>query len=99
MLNYDPDGTPDVNLDALHEAERLGMRPIHVICDEPGAQVGDSGCVSFMAFVHFVPRVGEIIQLEDGTHCRVHKVHYKITNVNGFISMMPNVDALRISPE
>lgn len=99
MLNYDPDGIPDVDSDAIQRAQEYGMRPIHVTCDEPNAKVGDLGCVSFLAFVHFVPRTGETITLEDGTVCRVHNVHFKVTDIDGFKSLIPNIDALRVSQD
>jgi hypothetical protein len=96
MLNYDPDGTPQMDPTALAEAQSLGLHPIHVICDEPGAKVGDPAGVSFFAFVSFVPRIGERIKLQDGGICEVERVFYKVTPTGKFITMFPNVAAIRV---
>ncbi len=101
MLNYDPDGRPEIDPQSLKEATDLGLKMIHVICDEPGAKVGDASGVSFPAFVDFVPQVGDRIGLEDGSSCSVKRVYYKLARMPGkkWVSMLPNVFAVRISKD
>jgi len=95
MLNYDPDGVPDIDPDALLEAAEFGMRPIHVICEDEGAKDGDLNGVSFVVYVHFVPRPGESIQIEDGTHFRVKNIQYRVSNHNGYKGLVANVYAVK----
>jgi hypothetical protein len=78
----------------------LGLIPIGVHCDEPGAPEGEYEGVSFMAFVNFVPRIGERLVLQDGNTCEVTRVYHKVVSLpgSGMISLMPNVAAVRISP-
>ncbi|WP_169975555.1 hypothetical protein [Tautonia rosea] len=99
-INYDPDGVPDVSSEVWDQADRMGLKPIHVICDEPGARVGDPEGVSFIAFGEHLPRTGERIILEDGSRLEVRGVIHKATmGENGMISMVANVVAYRISPQ
>src|SRR5687768_7953014 len=98
MISYDPDEKPGIDPEANAEAEKLGMRLIHVICDERGAQVGDAGAVSFMAMSPYLPRPGERIILEDGTTCDVLRVIHKVTRGPLKAPMLvPNVIAVRAS--
>jgi hypothetical protein len=98
MKSYDPDGTPEMDEEAFEEADRLGMRPVFVICDEQKAKVGDISGVSFVCFAYFVPRMGERITLEDGTTCQVARVMYKLarTKSRKVIGLTPNVYAVRL---
>lgn len=98
MLNYDPDGAPSIDPVAVSEARKLGLTPVHIICDEPEAEVGDDGAVSFFGFVTFVPRKGELIELEDGKLCRVKDVIHKAVAAKEFdaVVLMPNIYAVRV---
>jgi hypothetical protein len=101
MISYDPDRIPEFDPEATEQAMEWGLHPIQVICDEPGAKVGDPAGVSFFAFARFVPRVGEKITLEDGAVCQVKNVHYKVAPHPGtkVRELMANVSAIRISPD
>jgi len=95
MISRDPDKTPDIDPEAVAEALKQGLHPIAVICDEPGAKVGDPVGVQFIAFVAFMPRIGEEIRLQDGKTCQVTRIVYKVTRLFGnSIFMMPNVRAI-----
>lgn len=100
MLSYDPDQSPKVDPRDAERALQLGLKPIQVMCLEDAiAKVGtDSASLTFMAFVQFVPRVGEELWLEDGKRCRVVHVIYKPLPFPGerFISMKPVVVAEQI---
>ena len=96
MLNYDPNEKPIVPPEILALAKREGLHPINVICEEPGAKVGDHTGVSFIGFVEFVPRIGDEIQLDDGGYCRVKRVVFKITGDSELRMLVPNVAAVRV---
>lgn len=100
MRSYDPDKIPDLDPAAFKEADDLRLQPIHIICDEPGAKVGDIGGVSFMAFAASLPRAGEHIVLEDDTTCEVKRVSYKLSRRpdSNMVMLVPNVYAIRIGP-
>ena len=98
MANYDCTKGEPINLEAADEARRFGLNPISVHCDEPGAQVGDDVGVSFFAFVHFTPRIGEVIQIEGGTMCRVKEVIHRTVASEAFdgVTMIPTIFAVRV---
>ena len=77
------------------QGEELGLSPINVVCERPGAKVGDESGDSFTAFVKFIPRVGETIQLDDGTRCVVQRVIYKPVMVQQVRTLVPNIVAVR----
>jgi hypothetical protein len=99
MLNYEHVHVHQLDPDALARARHLGLHPIHVICDEPGVKAGEHTAVTFLAFVAFVPQVGEFIRLEDGRSCQVHKVVHKQLKdpKSGLISLTPNVHAVQVA--
>ena len=100
-INYDPDGYADVSSEAKKMAVASGLMPVNVLCNEPEARVGDHTGVTFVAFVNALPRIGERIELQDGTRCEVYGVLHKVVKdtESDFITLMPNVLARRISPE
>lgn len=77
-ISYDPDAVPDLPIEFLKGADRMRMKVVQVICDEPGAKVGDATGVSFFLAVHFVPRIGDRIGLQDGKTCQVIRVFHRI---------------------
>jgi hypothetical protein len=99
MFHHDPASVYKLDPEALARARHLGLHPIHIICDEPGAKPGEHTAVTFLAFVAFVPQVGEIIKLEDGKSCQVHKVVHKQLkdHASGLISLTPNVHAVQVA--
>jgi len=101
MISYDPDKVPSLDKEAMAEGLKDGRRLINIICDDPGAKVGDASGVSFYIFSEFLPRTGEVIQLEDKTFCQVHSVRWKVWRVPGSKATMmsPNIYAVRISPD
>lgn len=101
MVNYDADGVPNLDAQAAAEAKSFGLQTILVVCDEPGAKVGDTGAVSFYSFSESLPRAGERITLEDGTLCQVRTIYWKLSRPPGsrFTMLVPNVFAVRISPD
>ena len=98
MLNYDPDGLPNLDPKAMERARELGLTPVHIICDEPGAQVDDDDAVSFFGFVAFMPRQGEVVELDDGKKCRVKHVIHRTVTAKAFdgVMLVPNILAVRI---
>ncbi len=94
MITYDPDEKPQIDPEVHRQAEKYGWKPVSVVCAEPNAEGGDS--VAFIAYVDFIPRVGDKILLQDGAACEVKRVLYKISNVGNLIHMVPNVYAIKI---
>jgi hypothetical protein len=57
MISRDPNRTPTLDPEAAAEAAESGLKPLHVICFEPGADpAGDEGGVSFITLSEFLPR-------------------------------------------
>ena len=81
-INYDPDAIPEITREMLEEADQFRLHPVHVICDEAGAQVGDAAGVSFIALVSFLPRAGDRITLTDGSTCEVKRTYFKVAQRN-----------------
>ena len=90
-INYDANGRPEMSAALAEFASQANQQIAHVICDEPGAQVGDEGGVSFLTAVPEVPRSGEKIQLEDGSMCTVVNVIYRVAMFDGITMLVPNV--------
>jgi hypothetical protein len=99
MLNYDPDRVPKFDPETVESARRAGLSQVCVICDEPGAKVGDHIGVSFAAFGTFLPRVGDQIKLQDGELCRVTQVLFKVSGVPEGVVLFPNVYAVHLPAE
>src|SRR5690349_13939548 len=100
MIERDPDKIPDFNPEGDALARSMGLRQISVICDEPGAKVGDPSGVQFIAYVDFIPQIGETIILQDGTQCNVTRVFHRVAKaMGGPISMMPTVKAVAVRPK
>jgi hypothetical protein len=96
-MNYDPDGTPEITPDLHRLARELRMHIVNVVCDVPGAKVGDPEGVSFAALTPHLPRVGEMIELEDGNICEVREVYHKVVSQDfGCITLFANVGAVRV---
>ena len=72
MKSHDPDKVPELDEEAFAEADRLGLHPVYIICDEPGANaVTPQEFHSSASLIS--PRVGERLDLEDGTKCEVKR--------------------------
>ena len=99
---HGPDDMPEITVAAMKEAMALGLHPIHVICDETGAKVGDQRGMSFIAMVAFVPQVGDRVLLERDRVCDVKRVLYKVgkrLDDKGkveIITLVPNVYAVLV---
>lgn len=103
LINYDPDGKPEITREMTQLATALRMHIVHVICDEPAGEEGEEGDpawagVSFAAVMPFLPRVGDEIRLEDGKTCRVERVIYRVFTRDGCVCANPNVYAVLLAP-
>lgn len=99
LITHDPDERPELTPELLERARRLGASPVNIICDEPGAKVGDPGGVTFLSLAWFIPRVGDRIELEGGKICEVKQILFAVSKVVGAegeaeaILLMPNIVA------
>jgi hypothetical protein len=82
MISREPDKAPDFDEHAARVAMSLGYKPVSITCNEPGAKVGDATGIHFIAFLSHTPRVGELIELEDGTLCEVADVAYVMNTIS-----------------
>jgi|GEM_PF-6257340 len=99
VIQYDPGKSPEIAEETIAYAQQNNMHIFHVICDPKGAQPGDPGGLSFWTASPFLPRVGDYIQLQDKTKCRVAKIIFKTSTFLGddnrakIIRLDPNVVA------
>jgi|WetSurMetagenome_2_1015567.scaffolds.fasta_scaffold246952_2 hypothetical protein len=102
LINYDPDGIPNITNEMLEYAKRFNLHPVVICCDESNSQVGDSNGVSFATLVSFIPRQGERIILENGRTCEVRRVYYKVVSIKDTqgnaesIILVPNIYAYNV---
>ncbi len=80
-FNYDPEALTPMPEGLMEQAEKEGLRVVHINCDEPGAKREDQVGVGFWTAIVFLPRIGELIELEDGGKFRVVKVTHIVTTV------------------
>jgi hypothetical protein len=94
-INYSGKKSPLLNPVAWKTAKDAGMHPIHVTCLEDPADT-ESVDVSFIAYVHSTPSVGQSIVLEDKKICKIVEIMNKVVNdrENQIIMMVPNVYAI-----
>jgi hypothetical protein len=94
MISKESDGKPQLPPGMVSQALAEGSHVAHILCDEPGAKVGDGGSVSFWAIVPFLPRAGDKIKLENGKYCVVHRAYWSVVRTQGdFLRLVPNVVA------
>ncbi len=102
LISRDPNERPVLTPAMARHAAETRQNVINVLCDRPGAKVGDAGAVTFLAVTPFVPRAGEQIRLEDGHVCQVESVSYTVARVAGeegnadLITLVPNVIAVLV---
>jgi hypothetical protein len=96
LMSYDPDGKPEVTPELLCFASERNLQIVHVICDEPDAEVGDHVGASFMAATPFCPQYGDRIGTPDGRMCEVQRVYYKVVQTGECVLLVPNVLAYLI---
>lgn len=102
IIYYDPDRRPEMTPELFEDIAETGLQPVNVICDEPGARVGDLVGVGFLALAAFLPRAGDRILLQDGRPCEVRRVSFKVTHLqdgNGAARsavLFPNIYAVAI---
>lgn len=95
-LSYDPDEVPDIPGEMNEAAIKTGSYIVSVIC-EPGEHMATDaiGAVQFLALTTSIPRIGEMIQTQDGSYCVVTKVIYRVGMRTGFPELSANVIAVR----
>jgi len=98
VINYDPDKTPHLDPKMVQEAKDSGMQLVHVIC-YPARNEPDEGGVDFITLSPGIPRIGEIVYLQDGKGCRVENVFWNVALIapTGSPLLVPNIIAVRTS--
>ena len=95
MINYDPEGKPEISDEALRQARTYGMHVFQVWCDEPKDKRNDDTGVNFLTIGPFLPRVGEILTLQDGTDCVVKRAVHKVGKMGNSPALYPIIYAVR----
>ena len=99
LVNRDPDRVPKATEAMIRWAKETNQQLVHVICDEPGAVVGDQVGINFFAIVPFLPRSGDRITLENGRVCEVKLTLFSVARLpdpasgSEVIALIPNVVA------
>lgn len=76
-VSHHGDEVPNVSEEMISKAEELGWPIVRIICDDKAAD-GSSSSVSFAAITQFLPRAGDVIQLEDGKACIVKNAFFNV---------------------
>ena len=74
-LSYDGDELAEVPAGMREYAIGIGCQVVNVICHSKAE--GPFTGVNYFAIVQFLPRPGDIIDLDDGTRCEVKRVMFK----------------------
>src|SRR5262245_24441460 len=77
MLNYDSAARLQIPERIMETARQLGRQPVHGICDEPGTKADEPGGAATCVLSAFLPRVGDVLNLDDASVCTVTKVVFK----------------------
>ena len=96
MKNFAPSATATLDPDVMAEAIGSGFIPLHVVCSEDSESEDGSGDVDLWTFVSIVPRIGERLELEDGSVLEVKRVHWKHSRRGAITSLLPYLIAVRI---
>ena len=78
MIEYGNEKFPDISEDLVRMAVAIGMQVVTVVCVPKGDMAATSNCVTFIALVPSIPRIGEIITLQDKRQCLVKLVDWKV---------------------
>ena len=100
MIEYGPDKMPEIPSELVQTALALRMQVITVFCTKKELIRDDPGSVSFVAMVSSIPRIGEVLTLEDGRRCLVKLVNWDVRVGHGetgkakLITLAPTVLAV-----
>lgn len=92
----DPNKKPVLDPEALALAHKLGLRPVQVVCEKPEPGGKESFRGSFIAFVHFLPQIGERLILGDGVY-QVKRVSHSAVTEDNMTSLEPVIVVSMIS--
>ena len=104
MLSRDPNKSASLTVEQRIAISKLGLFPVHIICDDPSRTDDDRDCVAFFAACGCVPRVDERLKLEDGKSFKVTSVHHVVTtdqgdsNMPSIVFLTPNVRTVLCVP-
>ncbi len=85
----------------LEEATRLRMHLVNIVCDD--GPEDDAASMSFLAIVSSIPRIGEIVELQDDKRCKVYNVLHRAVPRKGgdgkiiAVMLVPTVAARQIN--
>lgn len=99
-INRDPSEVPKFTEELLERAELRGMEIVNIVCM---SEQDEDTPLNFLAMVHFLPRKGEFIRLENRRRCEVVDVWHNVAKSSlqsgdAAFSLVPNVYA-RLLPE
>lgn len=88
IINYDPANRPIATQEMIDFAKNNQQILFNLLC---GIQDDESISLSVVVVGFTIPRIGEKIQLEDGTICIVSEIVHKVSAHAGIVNMMANV--------
>lgn len=101
MLNYEPEKTPTVTLRQIEEAKKQLLQLVHMICVPESEIEKPENPVSFFALVPAIPRIGELVEIQDGKVCLVERIWWRVVKqkTSGdeeeeIVRLVPNVLAI-----
>ncbi len=89
-ISHDSNSFPVVSQEMLDVSAKEALRIVFVVCDS-GEQGNPQPGVAFVAMGPFLPRVGELLKLEDRNYCRVHEVAFSVNRLNKFPALIPTI--------
>jgi hypothetical protein len=95
-ISYDGEA-PGIDAALAEQAELSRMHAVQILCWEETAARERGLDVTFWAMMPFLPRVGELIILQDGKPCIVREVQWRLYNhpASGVRQLQPYVLASR----
>lgn len=91
--NTDPTAKAELDPMQYQAAIKEGFIPVQMVCTDPE---DETAILSFSAFVHALPRIGERIALENDQDCEVRDVMHKVTKYGPtkFYTFVANIHAV-----
>ncbi len=94
-VSYDPKKVPIISPALSDYADDEGLQTVYVICNPIGATPENPGeGVSFHAATQWLPRQGELLQLENGTQVTVARVLHLLRRSAGQPTLVAMVECV-----
>jgi hypothetical protein len=100
MFTRDSGAKPDMPEDFIPTAIAMGMFPATIVCIDPDSPRESPSTIKMFARAWVLPRVGELLTLENNRHCQVVRIEHDIAREHdGCINLMPLIWCKLLSEE